>query len=1143
MALCWQVTALAQTEETGYSLNREANNIKNKAQSKADLEKAIKKYEEALAIFEQAKSEKGSGIALNNIGLVYDNLGQYNKALDYYEKSLGIYKKIDDVRNQGITLNNIGAVYDNLGQYNKALEYYKKSLEIRKKIGDISGEGTTLNNIGLVYNKLGQYSKALEYYEKSLEIKKRIDDVKGEGISLNNIGLVYDNLGQYNKALEYYEKSLEKRKKIGDISGEGTTLGNIGAVYDNLGQYNKALEYYEKSLDIRKKIGHISGEGTTLGNIGEVYKNLGQYNKALEYYEKSLDIRKKIGDIAGEGTTLNNMGQVYNRLGQYSKGLEYYKKSLEIKKKVGDIRGEGISLNDIGLVYDKLGQYDKALDYYEKSLGVYKKIDDVRNQGITLNNIGAVYDNLGQYSKALEYYQKSLEIRKKIGDISGEGTTLGNIGAVYKNLGQYSKALEYYEKSLEIRRKIGDISGEGTTLGNIGVVYAQEGKYHDAIKVTRESLDIENKIGVPTKGTIDLIANYYLDAGDLNKAEPLIKDTGYDSTQGRLALMKLDYPSAITHYTNDASWAEKTGNANALFRSFTGMGRAYEGLEDYHKAEEFYQKAMKVTEEIRSGLAPSERKNFFEVKVGGFRRSDPAKGLTRVRMKLNRPDGSIESSEVTRARSFAEHLAESSATGSTGIPGAVMEKELSMVNKVAALKKELSKVDRQKQSSRYDVLFNEVKESERDLNSFIDDLWKRYPSYAAVKYPRPVSLKDCGLKPEEYVVIFDSSNEGVGVKLVYNKEINQTFYIKWPLEEMENDIRNLREPMEKLRFKAFDIELASKLYRRLLQRALLEIPKGTPLIIIPDGILAILPFEALVTGGAPTWNKVALDGYPDELRDYPENITFLGDDHPISYYQSITALTLARTLGKKDNPSNKTLVVADPVFSLKDSRSQVTTQTKVAESDKKQNIELMRAIEEEQTQFTMKRLPRTSLLAQELENMYGKNCLALTGLKANKSDFMTTIAPEIGTYRNIVFATHGVMSTRIPGLMEPFLALTMAPPGTDGFLKMSDILSLKMNADIVALTACQTGLGKDLSGEGVMSMGRAFQYAGAKSVLMTLWEVEEASATKLTERFFHHRKEGKSKLKALQSARDDIKKDGYRHPYFWSGFILVGETN
>ena len=676
----------------------------------------------------------------------------------------------------------------------------------------------------------------------------------------------------------------------------------------------------------------------------------------------------------------------------------------------------------------------------------------------------------------------------------------------------------------------------------MGAVYAQQGRYSDAIKFTEQYLAIEKKIGVPTKGTIDLIANYYIDMGDMLKAEPLIKETGYNSTMGRFSLLKSDYSSAITHYTRDAEWTEKTGNADSLFRSYTGLGRAYEGMENYPKAEEFYSKAIKVTEEIRSSLLPSERKNFFEVKIEGFQRSDPAKGLTRVMMKLNRSDGSIESSELTRARSFSEHLAESSSTGSTGIPGNVMEKELSLVNRVAALKKELGKVDRQKQSSRYDVLSGEVRESERDLNAFVEDLWKRYPSYAAVKYPRPVTLKDCGLKPDEFAVIFDASNEGVGVKLIHNKEIKQTFYIKWPLEEMEKDIKKLREPMEQLRFRAFDIDLASKLYRRLLQTALMEVPKGAPLIIIPDGILATLPFEALVTGGKATWTRSSLDGYPDEFKDYPENITFLGEEHPISYYQSISALTLARSLGKRDKPSNKTLVLADPVFSIKDARSQEASPIKMGEAEKNQNIETMRAIEDNPGQFSLKRLPRTLLLARDLEKIYGSDCMALTGLKANKSDFMSKVAPKLDTFRNVIFATHGVMSTKIPGLMEPFLALTMAPPGTDGFLKMSDILSLKMNADVVALTACQTGLGKDLSGEGVMSMGRAFQYAGAKSVLMTLWEVEEASAIKLTEKFFQYRKDGKSKLDALQSAREDIKKEGYRHPYFWSGFILVGET-
>ena len=294
----------------------------------------------------------------------------------------------------------------------------------------------------------------------------------------------------------------------------------------------------------------------------------------------------------------------------------------------------------------------------------------------------------------MDYYEKSLAITKKIGAAKLEGIALNNIGLVYDNLGQYTKALDYYEKSLAIRKKIGDVNGEGITLGNIGETYAQMGKYGDALKVANESILINQKIGVPVKGIKDSIANYYLDAGNTAKAEPLINETKYNSTLGRLALINSDYPSALRHYESDRKWAEKTGNAVALFRSYTGLAKAYEGMEDYSKAEQYYEKAMKLVEEIRSGLLPSERKNFFEVKTGGFARSDPARGLTRVKMKLNKADGSIDSSEITRARAFSDHLSEISTTGSKDASKATLEKEQSIVNRLAALKKDLAKTDK-----------------------------------------------------------------------------------------------------------------------------------------------------------------------------------------------------------------------------------------------------------------------------------------------------------------------------------------------------------------------------------------------------------------------------------------------------------------
>jgi CHAT domain-containing protein len=156
--------------------------------------------------------------------------------------------------------------------------------------------------------------------------------------------------------------------------------------------------------------------------------------------------------------------------------------------------------------------------------------------------------------------------------------------------------------------------------------------------------------------------------------------------------------------------------------------------------------------------------------------------------------------------------------------------------------------------------------------------------------------------------------------------------------------------------------------------------------------------------------------------------------------------------------------------------------------------------------------------------------------------FLKEVAPRLSSYGKVVFATHGYAGKDLPGIKEPVLVLTLVPPGTDGFLRMSEVMGLSLNADVAALTACQTALGRELYGEGVMGMGRAFQFAGARSVLMSLWSVSEESSTVMVEHFFKRLKEGKGKMEAFQLARDDIRKRGYDHPFFWAPFILVGEA-
>jgi CHAT domain-containing protein len=274
-------------------------------------------------------------------------------------------------------------------------------------------------------------------------------------------------------------------------------------------------------------------------------------------------------------------------------------------------------------------------------------------------------------------------------------------------------------------------------------------------------------------------------------------------------------------------------------------------------------------------------------------------------------------------------------------------------------------------------------------------------------------------------------------------------------------------------------------------------------------------------------------------RPYPEGVVYFGDRNPISYYQSLTALTLARTLGRVKKTGNRTLVVADPVFQSNDARLQ--------QMEKKRRADLLASVSDKlmsiktETGLVFNRLPLTGDLGTALKKLQPDSTDLYVGMDASKP---WLFKEKLDKYQSIVFATHGYVGEGLPGVMEPVLVLTLVdqPQNQDGFLRMSEVMSLDLTADVVALTACQTGLGQEIKGEGTMGMGRAFQYAGAKSVLMSLWSVSEVSTTKMAEKFLSYVKQGKNRLEALQLARKEIRAEGYEHPFYWAPFILVGEV-
>jgi tetratricopeptide (TPR) repeat protein/CHAT domain-containing protein len=1050
-------------------------------------------------------------------------------------------EKVKDQKNAEMVCNNLAMVYNGLGQTSKAVEYYEKSLEICRKVGDVRGEGQTLNNLGVLYDGWGQYQKAVEYYEKALEIKRKVGDIRGEGITLSNLGNVYSNWGQYQKAIDLYEKSLEIARKIQNPKSEGNALNNLGIVYKNWGQYQKAVEYYEKSLQIYRKVGDIRGEGRTFDNLGNVYSHWGQYQKAVEYYEKSLGIGKKMGDIAGEGSTLNNLGIVYMYWGQYQKAVEHYEKSLDAKRKVGDIRGEGANLNNLGIVFSDWGQYQKAVEYYEKSLEIKRKVGDIHGEGQTLNNLANVFQDWGQYQKAVEYYEKSLEIKRNVGDVSGEGHTLNNLANVFQAWGQYQKAAEHYEKALEIAREAGDIKGQGQTLMNVGRLHVQRREYKEALANIEKSLETYARIGVPTRWPKKLIGDLHLDMGDPDRAEPLLKEAGYHSSLGRLHLTKSDYAGAKQYYDKLLDYAEKSRDADNLFAGYTGLGMAFEGLKEDPKAAGHFKKAIELTEELRSNLSRSERETFFDVRINGFYRTAPYEGLARTLMRMNQPMEAYKGSEYTKARVFAEALSRGAGTERLDVSADLLKNDAELNDQISALKKNRQKAYEKENKEVIAVLEPQIKELEEKLTAHIKTLREKHPLFAATKYPEPMDLAQTALKENEWVLAYDVTDSGFLAYLLKGKTLVKGLLKPVPRKEVDDLVRKFREPLEMgaedsmiEKAKTFDFASGKKLSDILLADILPDLPKGVPLIIIPDDSLGVLPFEMLVLNdGGKTLT--------DKKVPYVSGAEFFGDRNPISYYQSVTALTLARTLGKQQKPGEKALAMVDPVFSDGDPRV-----VQMAKEEKNKILaslpkDLLMSINTE-IKMTFPRLPLTGQLGESLKKADPSRTDLYEGFKADKAIlFKQDLAP----YRSVIFATHGYFGKDLPGIQEPVLVLTLCnnKKDQDGFLRLSEVMGLKFNADIVALTACQTGIGHQISGEGTMGMGRAFQYAGAKSVLMSLWSVSETSSVKLVESFFKHLKEGKGKLESLRLARKEIRDAGYDHPFFWAPFILVGEVD
>jgi tetratricopeptide (TPR) repeat protein len=953
----------------------------------------------------------------------------------------------------------------------------------------------------------------------------------------------------------------------------------------------KAVEKYEQALGIFERISEkLKSESpeidkvraTALNGLGLIYCSWGEYEKAGACLNKAKGLVESNTVISTEIELTSSKLDLER--GYDSAAWESYESMLDTLKEIGNLKGQADVLEGIA-VLDITGQTSYSVAHarsnLEQALDIRRKIEDRRGEGITLNTLGMLFRLTGEPSKALECIEKALKIAQQTGNASGRAEALDNKGNVFMNRGEYVRAAEQFDKALAIRMRLGEVKGEATTLTNLGHVYMAQVEPEKALAFWERGLKILLKIGVPSDlpghPIKSLLAELYLDSGEITKAERAlelptelqecvenIRDGDWDylgftgyllmiaraglfPSLAKLQFMKSDYPGAIKFYRAMRMYSEEVGIYSDLVVANTGLGLAWERLGELPKAANFFRQAIEYIEAERASLqrTGTEREKFFDVKIAGFARTAPYKGLARVLLIMNRTEEAIRQSEYTKARAFAEVISERRQSGGARVPKEVVELDSRLHEELADLTQQLqstrAKPGFEEKEQNINMLEQQIKEMKERLGIHVRMLRDKYPLFAAVKYPEPMDLSQAALRENEWALDYDVTDAGLLIYLMKGKKVVKALFkpiLQKQVDALVQEFRKTAElaDSEKIldKVKRFDFPTAKKLADLLLGDVLPDLPPKAPLIIVPDGQLGLIPFEMLVlnTGG---------EVKRDKKIPYVIGAEFFGDRNPISYYQSVTALTLARTLGKGQEQGSRTLAMVDPVFTTDDQRLvKAAAQKRRAQLDSISNERLM-AMKTE-VGFELSRLPLTSQLGEALKKADPINTDLYAGLDAQKSLLFTR---DLTPYKYCVFGTHGDMGEALPDIQEPVLFLTLLdqPEGQDGFLRMSEVMGLKMNADMVALTACQSGLGRTISGEGVMGMGRAFQYAGAKSVLMSLWSVVDKSSVMLTESFFKHLREGKNKLESLRLARDEIRKAGYDHPFFWAPFILVGEVD
>ncbi len=873
-----------------------------------------------------------------------------------------------------------------------------------------------------------------------------------------------------------------------------------------------------KAESLYRQIEDTAGLAATLGQLGYVSWFLDRPSY-LTYNEQALELRRQIDDRQLMGNTLNDLGLYHRAIDRdYRKALDVYLESESIRWVIGDSVALSRTLPNIALSYEGLGDFESAIDYYDKGAELYLAVGDTARYITQRNNrAGVLTDVLERHSEALLEMLLLKDELKAINDPRAEAIVTNSIGVVSRRLGDYENAILNYQDVIALSENNGFPDLLAGALNNIGVVMIWMGRsqratpYFERARTTFQELEaVDEELNTLINlGSANYETRQYEDSIDwLEQARDMAaaySDTlslgTIETGLGNSKLRSLGPEAAMEHFELALDIARDYEVPDLVMGALFGLGDAAEQAGRADEALTWYLEAVETLESARGLLRAEEDKAGYLAQTR-YLFEDVVDFMSRQAVETGDQkwtEAAFAFAEQAKARAFVDQLAEALADIDAGVDPQLLEDQQILTDNLVWLRDELTvETDRERRAELKEM----IREQEVEFDRVERDLRERNGAYAQLRYPEPADLNavQARLAPGELALSYSVGDSSSTVWAIGPDQVS--IHLLPVRSELKSNIDVLRLALEDpdAMIAAAYGESASTLYATLIEPMSDLVDAANRVIIMPDDVLNYLPFEALTSATGDSWT-----GH-----------TYLLEAAEFAYVPSATVWAqLAER--QRPEPTMDFFAVGNPDFGGTNSLSNLRG-------------------------TTLEQLPFTAEEVDRIDGLFDDSrTVTLTGQDATESAVRRAVLEN--SYRYVHFATHGLIDDDRPDYSA--LALSVGETPGEGLLQASEIFNMSFDADLVVLSACETGLGQLIQGEGMVGLTRAFMYAGASSLVVSLWSVSDSSTASLMQAFYENLiAQGQSKTRAIQSAKQSLLADeSTAHPFHWAPFIFTGATD